>query len=331
MAPRRRRPSVRTMAFWLLLLALLAPAALLTTARAAEPPGGTWVRLVSFTPLALPLYAVALALLLGRAVLRGRRWAWLASALLVAVPLGAHAWWYAPQVTGANPPPSAQSEPFRVMTANALRGRADLLGLVSAASTARVDVLVVQEVTPAALAVMESGGLDSAWPHRAGVPEEGTHGTMVFSRFPLGSPVRLDTAMASWDVAVTTPEGPLRLLAVHPFPPTDAVQWAADHATIREAARGADLIVGDFNAGPDHAPMRALAGIRLRATTELANEGWQPTWPANGQFGVKGIPLPPSVQIDHVLIGDRLAAISTRTLRVEDTDHLAVVAEVAFR
>ena len=322
---------MRRLVLSLLLLALLAPAALLTVVRATEPPGGTWVRLVSFTPLALPLYAGAAALLLGRALLPGRRLAWLLAALLVGVPLGVHARWYAPQVAGANPPPSAEAEPFRVMTANALRGRVDALGLVSAASTARADVLVVEEITPTALATMESGGLHTAWPYRVGAPEEGTHGNMVFSRLPLGAAVALPTAFQSWDVTVTTPEGPLRLLAVHPFPPTDADRWRADHAAIRATAPGADVIVGDLNATADHAPLRELAGVGLRATTELANAGWQPTWPANGKFRVLGIPLVPAVQIDHVLIGDRLAALSTHTVELEGTDHLAVVAEVAFR
>jgi hypothetical protein len=37
------------------------------------------------------------------------------------------------------------------------------------------------------------------------------------------------------------------------------------------------------------------------------------------------------VQIDHVLAGPLLAAGSTDTLRLDGTDHLTVVARVAFQ
>ena len=102
-------------------------------------------------------------------------------------------------------------------------------------------------------------------------------------------------------------------------------------APIRAAvASGApDLVVGDFNATPDHSPMRALADAGYRAVAELANEGWQPTWPANGIFRVHGLPLPRFAPIDHVLVGERLAALGSSTVALDGTDHRAVVAEVA--
>jgi hypothetical protein len=63
--------------------------------------------------------------------------------------------------------------------------------------------------------------------------------------------------------------------------------------------------------------------------SELANDGWQPTWPAYGVIDVAGVELPRVVQIDHVLVGPRLAAIESRTLAIPGTDHRALVAEVA--
>jgi hypothetical protein len=44
---------------------------------------------------------------------------------------------------------------------------------------------------------------------------------------------------------------------------------------------------------------------------------------------VAGVELPRVVQIDHVLVGPRLAAIESRTLAIPGTDHRALVAEVA--
>lgn len=320
---------VRTLAFWLLLALLVAPAALLTVARAVQPGGGGWIRLVSFTPLALPAYAAAVTLLLGRALLGGRRLAWLAGAALVAVPLGVHTWWYLPQLTGPNPPPADHAQPVRVFTANLWEGRVDGLDVVAAGSDAGADLLVLEEVTPAVLARMEDGGLDDAWPYRAGEPADGIAGTMVFSRFPLDDVTRLPTALGSWSLTVAAPDGALRLLAVHPMAPIRPAAWRADLAAVASAGP-ADLVVGDFNATADHAPMRALLRAGLHSAAERTNQAWQPTWPANGRFRVAGVlPLPPLVQIDQVLVGPSLAVLSTRTLHLPSTDHLAVLAELA--
>ena len=89
-----------------------------------------------------------------------------------------------------------------------------------------------------------------------------------------------------------------------------------------------DLVVGDFNATADHAPMRALADAGYRDVGELANQGWQPTWPTRGVFDLLGLPL---AQIDHVLVGDRLAALDLGTVAVPGSDHRAVVATVALK
>ena len=324
---------LRTVVLWLVVLVLLAPAVLLTTARALQPTGGAWLRIVSFTPLAIVAYAVVLLLLIVRVVVPGRtkrRW-WLVAALAVAVPLVAHLWWFAPQISGANPPAAEGAQPFTVLTVNSSAGGIDALSLVAAASAAHADVLVVQEITPGELATLESGGLAEVWPHRVGEARAGVAGLMVFSRAPLSGAVPLPTVMDSWAATVALPQGEVRLLAVHAWPPTDPARWRADQAAIRAAATGADLIVGDLNATADHDTVQALADDGFRSVAELANEGWQPTWAANGERGLLGFGLPPLVQIDHVLVGARLAAGSTDTLRLDGTDHLAVVARVAFQ
>ena len=87
--------------------------------------------------------------------------------------------------------------------------------------------------------------------------------------------------------------------------------------------------MGDLNATVDHEPMRRLADAGYRSATELANEGWQPTWPAYGVVHVAGVEVPRLVQIDHVLLGRRMAALETHTLAIRGTDHRALVAEVA--
>ena len=102
---------------------------------------------------------------------------------------------------------------------------------------------------------------------------------MVFSNEQLGEPALLATQFDSYRVQV----GSLTLLAVHPTAPVLPQAWRRDHDLIRAEAveKDADLIVGDMNATPDHDVMRELDDAGFRDAGELANNGWQPTWPAN--------------------------------------------------
>ncbi|MBA3783812.1 MAG: hypothetical protein H0X12_18440 [Nocardioides sp.] len=91
----------------------------------------------------------------------------------------------------------------------------------------------------------------------------------------------------------------------------------------------ADLVVGDLNASPDHKVMMELADAGWRDSVELANDGWLPTWPADGVEPVSDLPSPRLVQIDHVLLGDRWAAVDNDVVVFGGSDHAALVAVVA--
>ncbi|GAB2460548.1 endonuclease/exonuclease/phosphatase family protein [Nocardioides hungaricus] len=322
----------RVLVFWAVVVVLLVPAAALTFARVVEPDAGFWIRLEAFTPLALVLYAAA-AVLLGVRLLVRRRWRSAASRaatgvlVLALAGLGLHAWWFSPQVTGANPPAAEGAEPIVVMTANISSGAGDPVEVVRTASEDGVDLLVVQEITEADLADMERAGLADLLPYRVGEPAYGGDGTMVFSRTELGKGVPLGTLRGGWVVSM----GDLTVVAVHAWAPTEPDAWRDDLATVRAAVaeNDPDLVVGDFNATADHAPMRALADDGYRDVGELANQGWQPTWPASGRVSLLGVPIPSLAQIDHVLVGPRLAAIGMRIREIPGSDHRAVLAEVA--
>lgn len=317
----------------LALVALLLPALALTLARATGSGAGLLVRAASFAPLALPAYAAALALVLVLLLAPGGRGrARLLVAGLVAIAgLGVHSWWLAPQYVGAAPAPAPGAETLTVMTSNLYEGRGDVGTVVETVRADGVDVLVLVEVSARALAAADAAGLAELLPFRIGGPDgtDPISGTMVLAREPMGAPTPVETYHQSWLVDV----GDLRVLAVHPVAPVDPELWRTDHATLLAVAREArpDLALGDFNATADHRPMRDLAAAGLRDVGELADEGWQPTWPANGISPLPGVPLPPLVRIDHVLVGDALAGLGSRTVEVPGSDHLAVVAEVARR
>jgi endonuclease/exonuclease/phosphatase family metal-dependent hydrolase len=69
---------------------------------------------------------------------------------------------------------------------------------------------------------------------------------------------------------------------------------------------------------------RAEAGLTDAA--EASGAGWQPTWPRGGS---RGLPMPVAA-IDHVLVGESLIALSTRVHDIPDTDHRALVADLAI-
>lgn len=335
-----RYAGARTVLAWLVALALLLPALAITLVRLSGSENGTAIRLVSFTPLALPLYllflVLALALVVSRLLGRGRRPRPRRTPLLLGVLVGVlgvtvHTWWLSPQFLGENPAPAPGSRLLTVMTSNLFEGKGDVEDVVRTVRDQDVDVLVLEEISTRALAAADAAGLAVLLPNRIGTPSDfdPVAGTMVFAKEPLGPPSRVATFHQSWLVDI----GDLRVLAVHPVAPVTPAMWLADHAAILAAATQSrpDLILGDFNATPDHEPIQALDDAGFRDVDELANQGWQPTWPANGISPLPGVPLPPLVRIDHVLVGSSLAALETHTVEIPDSDHLGLVATLARR
>jgi endonuclease/exonuclease/phosphatase (EEP) superfamily protein YafD len=318
---------LRTVLFWCVVAVLGLPALALTLTRLVDSDVGTLIRLESFTPFGLPLYAATAVVLVAGVVVATRRRARVVALVLAVVGLALHAWWYAPQVTGANPAPAAGADHLVVMNSNMLAGGANADDIVAAVERDHVDLLVTEEITPDALSRLEAAGLSTYLPHQAGAPDQYVAGTMVFAAQPITDVAQLATTFNSYRVTV---DG-LTVLAVHPLAPTVPGGWVREHALLQDEALAvkADLVVGDLNATPDHDVLRSMADHGYRDAAELANEGWQPTWPAN-HLGI--LPLLPSVvRIDHVLLAPTMASLGTHTVDVRGTDHLALVATVARR
>ncbi len=320
---------MRRLLFRAAVVLLALPAVTLTVARALDTDNGSMVRIEAFTPLAIPFYVVLLALLVAGAVrAHGDRRPRVVAAVLALAGLLVHCWWFAPQVVGDDPAPAAGAERITVMNANLYEGRADGRQLVDAVRENHVDILVLEEITPQLLEEMDGLGLAELLPERIGEPDYMVAGTMILANRPLTDHVRLRTTFQGWEARYG---GTLTILGVHPVAPVDPAGWRADHAAIlaQAVADHADLVVGDLNATPDHDVLRRLDDAGFRDAGELANEGWQPTWPAN-HVGI--VPLLPAViRIDHVLLAGTLASLGTHTVDIDGTDHLALVATVASR
>jgi endonuclease/exonuclease/phosphatase (EEP) superfamily protein YafD len=315
-----------------LLVVLLLPAVLLSWDRLAAPTGGWWVRLVAFTPFAIPLYGLALLVLAVCGWRSAGRWRAAArvGAVVAALGLALHLVWASGPYVGTATA-SAAGDTLRVMTVNLRVGHADPARVVATAVDHRVDVLVMEEVTPGALAGMRAAGLAEAFPHRVGRARSGGKGTLVLSRLPVSGARPLDTGFGGYRMDLHAGDGLLvGLVAVHVRPPTgDARGWAADLNAVRSAAVAEDgptMVVGDFNATDDHLPMRELRGRGFDDAAVQARSGWQPTWPSADEVSVLTVPVPSLLPIDHVLVNRGLRALRTESVTVPGTDHRALVA-----
>ncbi|MEW2131148.1 endonuclease/exonuclease/phosphatase family protein [Streptomyces sp. NPDC005435] len=223
--------------------------------------------------------------------------------------------------------PSDAAE-LRVATLNAHVGKADARAVVRLVRSERIDVLAVEELPPAGVRALAEAGLGRVLPYRELHPE---NDSSLYSRLPLthGGPLKADTAWPQTAARVRVGGRTVRLVAVHTYYPLgDAARWGRDMTALTSVARadGPDTVfLGDFNASLDHARMRTLLSSGgLTDTHAELGHGWAPTWPAGKPL------LPPLVQLDHVLHGPGLAAVSVREHTVPGTDHRAVVARLAL-
>jgi endonuclease/exonuclease/phosphatase (EEP) superfamily protein YafD len=269
---------------------------------------------------AAPFVAIGL-LLLTLLTVALRRW-W------VLVPVGVALAVAATQVVPAfvsHASPDATRD-LTVMSSNLRVGRAQPTQLMDAVRFHAVDVLVLTEVTPSALAGLRREGAVSYFPQRAGEAEvDGYAGTMVLSRYPLrevaadlgGSPNRQP------EVVVTVDGVDLRVQTAHPSAPIpgQTAEWRAGLRALqawkeRQTGTAPILLVGDFNSSSAHPGFRAVAD-GLDDAQRTTGSGWVRTWPYAGSR------LPPFVQLDHVL-SRGLTVIDSGQVAMNGTDHAAV-------
>ncbi|MEQ7007975.1 endonuclease/exonuclease/phosphatase family protein [Actinopolymorpha sp. B17G11] len=297
----------------------LAASAALTAARLLGLDAGTAVAL----PMAgLPYVAAGTAIV--ALVLLGVKARCLA--LVAAVLLGVELAVVLPRFVPDARDVPATAPRLRVATSNAYQGRIDEAALVDLVRTARLDVLAVQEMTPDSAHALDGAGLRDLMPYRIVRPEADT---ALYSRRPLIDARALDrpTTWPQVTAGIDVGGHVVRLVAVHTFYPAgDPRRWDLDLRALRDEATetGADaVLLGDFNATLDHAPMRSLLDAGLVDSHAELGRGWAPTWPAGRPT------LPPLIQLDHVLHGDGLAAVSVEERTIQGTDHRTIVAELA--
>ncbi|SDJ37111.1 Metal-dependent hydrolase, endonuclease/exonuclease/phosphatase family [Actinokineospora alba] len=316
-APVRRRRWV-TVVLALFVLALLGLCVLRL--------GGFDLNRYTTAAIALTPYLAAAGLLLAFLSLALRRRLLTFTALVLAIAFG---FLLIPRyLADGEPLPTGQR--VRVMTANLLMGKADAPTVIRLARDAKVDVLVLQELTPQALNALDAAGLPGLLPHRVAQPAGGTSGTAILAKVPLRQIVLVQGSFHDQPAAVVDLSGntDVEIVSVHAYPPVlneeGRRRWQADLEALPSSdSKGRPrILAGDFNATLDH---KALHGVMDRGywdSAEVVGEGMRPTW---SQF-----PYGPPVAIDHVLVDRRLGVAEVKVYDLPGSDHNAVVAEVAL-
>jgi endonuclease/exonuclease/phosphatase family metal-dependent hydrolase len=220
------------------------------------------------------------------------------------------------------------------MSANLLYGFGATAEFTEQVKVDDIDVLAVQELTAEGLAALEEAGIDALLPHRVVSPAPGGGGSGLFSRHPLNdAEVRFlaPIPLAQTAATVLVPgAGPVVVESAHPYPPRPGHVtgvWAVNLADQRgpDPDRPPRVLLGDFNATLDHAPLRRLLRAGYRDAAAVRGRGLLPTWP----YKTETLPFwTPPVTLDHVLADRRIGVREFGTRRTPGSDHRAVVAEL---
>ncbi|WP_367823551.1 endonuclease/exonuclease/phosphatase family protein [Streptomyces sp. LMG1-1-1.1] len=300
---------------------LLAAPALVTGCRLLDTDAVTPVpQLLAVLPW-LTVPAALAALLAAAADRRGL-------CLLAAVVLAATAWASLPYPPRTTDPPGRPLARVKVIASNVEVGLGTdaLTGIVRREHPQLVFVSECDRACGQTLTTAFAAEL----PHHATVGADGSAGSVLLSAYPLADRATIPATMGMPGATADIAGVPVRLQLAHPMPPLahQVPLWTRELGRIADTAArqtGPTVVAGDFNASQDHAAFRAVLDTgRLRDAARTAGAGRTPTWPLKG-------PLPPIVQIDHVLVSDAFHVRSVRFADVAGSDHRAVIATLDLR
>jgi len=280
------------------------------------------VSLMAFTP-----YVAATAIVPVVVALIARQWV---VAALAGVALAALVIAVAPRALDG--PQRADAAPpdrrLVVMSANLKLGEADGAAVMALVRRYDVDVLSLVELSPAAVARLDAAGADTLLPGRVLAPGTYARGIGVMARRSLtavGEPV---PPKGRVEVALTLPGGrQLRLVAVHPIPPTSSEQARVWRSQLRDLP-GPDeggvpnVLLGDFNGTLDNRAVRDVLDRGYVDAADATGAGLRTTFPAGRLF--------PQITIDHVLVPRAIGVHRLSVHDIRDSDHRAVIAELVL-
>jgi endonuclease/exonuclease/phosphatase (EEP) superfamily protein YafD len=314
------RLAIPTVLVWLLVV----PVAVWAVARTAGLERGSFlVQVTAFTPYVAAMSAIPLAV----ALLARDRWA----AVVAGVACVALVAGIVPRAFGNPSSGTGDAARLIVMSVNLRLGQADAASIVDIVRRRDVDVLTVQEYSPAAQEALSAAGLTALLPYGQHTPVSGAAGSAVYSRQPVTDAAVTQGYWFYQARVVVNPGGTaVTVESVHPPPPVSQAGpgWAQALRDQTPADQpGLRVLAGDFNATLDHAELRRLLSTGYRDAASAVGAGLVPTWPYYGPRTA----VTPKVTIDHVLVNGGIRVGDFVAVTVPGTDHRAIIATLYIR
>jgi len=270
-----------------------------------------------------PVQYVLLALPLLIYWLFRRHWlGWLTAGILVWNACLVFPWWFAER------PVANQPRDFRVLHSNVLFTEPDVQRILTLVNKTEPDLFVLQEMSKKTIQQVQS--LKKEYPYQTRVWSKGRCFILLGSR----EPFQVDSVAMRENKTIhihTTVKGrPLSLITVHPRTPIRPTwfQWRNNQlayvARLARQQQEPTLFVGDCNTtvwSPIYRDLIANSGL----TACRRGYGVSPTWISWVHVPLLMIP------IDHALINDKLRTVNFQTEYLPQSDHRAVVVDLAFK
>jgi len=224
---------------------------------------------------------------------------------------------------------------LRVMTYNLLaEHRSDYQQHVNVMLNSGADIIAIQEINDAAEFYIDTQ-LAEIYPYRVLNPG-GIAGTGIISKYPIESHeffqlagnVLTSHSMAVIDIGGVT----ITVFSAHPPPPISPGLRSLRRTGIRVLSQksstvGPVLLLGDFNITDQSSDYRILTRAGLHDAYREKGWGFGSTWPARLPKIGRFLPL---ARIDYIWHTEEFEVISVWNGPRTPSDHLAVIADVAF-
>lgn len=218
---------------------------------------------------------------------------------------------------------------LRLLQVNLLLSNENYETLLTAATEADADVIVLQELTEEWWKHIEV--LAEQYPHVEAVPGPGGAGMAIFSRYSLEE-VKTLTLDASNHIAilaqVNVVSASVTILALHPPTPISSTRFTNRNRQFHEAGdilrslKGPRILIGDLNAtmwSPYFTDLTKRSGLR----DARLGFGLRTSWP---------MPLPwfLRIPIDHCLVSNDIIVERVQLGRRTGSDHRSLIVDVKF-
>ena len=273
----------------------------------------------SLTPYGLPVVIVVAALA-----------AWQRSRVLAAtaavVGLGILLLSVSLVFPAGRPAPIADAVGLRVASINLLYSNPRISDVADELTALDPDVVLFIEFTAEHRSALLDDRIAAQYPYRIDRHGADAGGMALWSRFPITDNGRIDTESRTIDASLDGPDGPFRLLGVHPPTPISShggwTRSLHQIGALVDASTDPTLVVGDFNATYWHPAFRDLLRHGLTDAHIASGRGFSTSWPTDEA-------VPAFVRLDHALTAHGLVSTDVVDFRPPGSDHAAFVVTVS--